>query len=177
MKKFRPIITITLLLVTSLTLAFAICGCNKSPLKYEERGDKAYAVTASNTNISGDIVVPATYNGKQVVLNEHAFENCKNIDSITLSEGIKSISMYSFKDCHKKGNSFMKLSIPVSLTDIAPLSFSDYILYSITYAGTSDQLKQIEGYTYLPKDYPTGSIIICTDGNFKLEGSKLVKVS
>lgn len=60
-----------------------------SDLIFISQNDDTYSVKARNVSIEGDVVIPATYNGKPVTTVEKAgFKNCDKITSITIPESI-----------------------------------------------------------------------------------------
>lgn len=159
MRKLK-LINIIACIFACLSLMFVLSACSSEKLKYEERGDFGYFVGAVNTDISGEIIVPAEYNGKPVYgLIEHAFENCKNITKVVLPEGLKTIGYYAFK-----GVGSNVVVIPVSVTSISATSFEDNGMYRIEYNGTKEQWTQIKGYTFVPSKIH----VICVDGEFEL---------
>lgn len=169
MKRFKTIIVFTLLLVASTLATFAFVGCKsdsdnseKPPeiFRYEERGEFGYAIFAANTNISGDIKIPTEYKGKSVfMLGEHAFEDCQKITSITIPEGVKTISYYAFTRSTAK-----TITIPISLKSIADRNaFTGSAIYRIDYSGTQEQWKQINGYSFVPAHIH----VICADGELE----------
>ena len=82
---------------------------------YYSPTERTYSVKAANTDISGEVNIPATYNGRPVVnIDAYAFQDCKNITKITIAEGIKSIGQAAFKNCIN----LKYISIPDSVTRI-----------------------------------------------------------
>ena len=68
-------------------------------LEYRDNG-MGYMVTGIGTASSSNIVIPATYNGKQVMyIGDSAFENCSNLTSITIPDCVVSIGHSAFKYC------------------------------------------------------------------------------
>jgi hypothetical protein len=55
---------------------------------------KSYAATALNKDISGAVVIPATYEGLPVEIGD--FTNCRNITSITIPDGLNFYNMYFY---------------------------------------------------------------------------------
>ena len=78
-----------------------------SPLRFEldyeyyyESGNTGYAVSGCSESYSGDITIPAEYNGSPVTkISGNAFNWHENITSITVSEGITEIGACAFADC------------------------------------------------------------------------------
>ena len=64
-------------------------------------GGSAYAVSAKNPkSISGEVTIPALYNGKPVTwIMTHAFENCSAITSVIFPDALISIGEWAFYGC------------------------------------------------------------------------------
>lgn len=68
-----------------------------------------------------DIVIPAMYNEKPVIgIADRMFSRCDFVESITISEGIKTIGFASFSDCI----SLKSITIPDSIISIDYAAFS-----------------------------------------------------
>lgn len=165
MKKIKCAFFGVVLCIASVCINIFV-ACSSEPLKYEEQtgtqqstGEKitVYEVSAKNTNISGEIVIPCEYNGKRVVLKNYAFKDCTKITKIILSEGFTSIGHYAFQSC---GDPIVV--IPTSVTSIKDTAFKNNSIYRIEYQGTQEQWEQINSYTFVPSTIH----IICTDGEF-----------
>ena len=96
-----------LLGVLALSTTIALTGCkNKKSSKgnglhFEEWID-CYKVYHLDGDISGDIVIPKTYNDKPVtIIPRYGFMDCTDITSITLTENILTISTAAFSNCTK----------------------------------------------------------------------------
>lgn len=88
--------------------------------------DDTYSVSCPDINrdtLTGDITIPATFKGKAVTeIGEYGFEGCSNIESVTISNGVKKIRNEAFLDC----DTLKSVSVPVSV-----ISFD--IEYNFTY--------------------------------------------
>ena len=70
---------------------------------------------------STEIVVPTEIEGKAVcMVGPHAFENCVNVESITIEADISEIGAYSFSGC----TSLTSIVIPNSVTSVGMYAFS-----------------------------------------------------
>lgn len=84
--------------------------------------DKGSTITIDDFThyIKGDIVVPATINGKPVTeIGPSAFSACRRITSITLPESVTKIGMAAFSICDK----MQSVNIPSGVTAIEDRTF------------------------------------------------------
>ena len=88
-------------------------------LTFTENG--AYCtVAAKDTSISGEIIIPSTYNGLPVTeIADSGFENCTLITVITIPDSVTSIYSNAFKGC----TSLNTINIGSGVTLIAPSVF------------------------------------------------------
>ena len=90
-----------------------------------ETSPTCYYISASSTDISGDIVLPAKYNGLPVALldaateSDGSFYNCTDITSVTLSNKITTIGRCAFPFC----TSLSSVNLPETLTRIGSDAF------------------------------------------------------
>lgn len=67
-----------------------------SLFKYELLSDGTYSIVGCSSNISGDVVIPGTYNGAAVTaIGNDAFANRTAITSITIPESVTYIGSYA----------------------------------------------------------------------------------
>ncbi len=75
-------------------------------------------------------------------IGEAAFEECKNLNGITIPDGVLGIGDYAFKRCEELEG----IIIPDSVTDLGASAFSQCkSIKSVTF---SKSLKEIKGYTF-----------------------------
>ncbi len=61
---------------------------------------ESYSVTFCDTQISGALKIPATYNGKPVTeIGDSAFRDCIELTSVTIPDSITTIGGSAFRDC------------------------------------------------------------------------------
>ena len=93
----------------------------KSPLVFELNYDgESYYVSDCDTSVSGELVIPSTYNDLPVTsIGNEAFKECISLTSVIISDGVKSIGDYAFNDCV----SLTSVTIPDGLTSIGEGAF------------------------------------------------------
>ena len=70
-------------------------------LRFELNSDgESYSVTDCDQSISGEVVIPATYEGLPVTsIGKYAFDDCAGLTSVTIPDSVTSIGEYAFDDC------------------------------------------------------------------------------
>lgn len=113
-----------------------------SSLKY---GDISVSAIATKTT-QGSITIPSTITDRRAshdftfnvtIIPEYAFNDCTNLESVTLSEGLKSIGEYAFQGC----TNLKSANVPASVTNIGSTSFQGCtgltdVENGLRYAGT-----------------------------------------
>ena len=93
---------------------------SSSPLVFDPVGNSAYSVRAANSTISGDIEIPATHNGKPVVVIQNSgFTDCSSLTSISIPNSVKSIGINAFENC----SNITEIVIPEGVTLVANNTF------------------------------------------------------
>ena len=147
----------------------SVCGntVGMEYLTFELNEDgNSYSVTDCNKSISGEIIIPSTYNGLPVTsIGEEVFSYCTSLTSVTIGNNVKGIGYRTFEYCDslvtvKIGNgvsyigysafdscnSLTSIEIPDSVTRILGYAFSNCTrLTSIT---IPDSVTSIGGYAF-----------------------------
>ncbi len=92
-----------------------------SGLEYKLTSDgTGYICTGIGNAATTDIVIPATYSGKPVMMvANNAFYNCVTLTSVTIAEGVQAIELYAFRGCVR----LKSVSIPGSVLYIGDRAF------------------------------------------------------
>lgn len=96
--------------------------------------DGTYSVRASTDNISGEIIIPSTYNGKAVTeIADGAFFDCESLSRVEIPNGITYIGKEAFYGCSR----LSRLEIPDSVTSINDYAFANCTnLSSVTFGNS-----------------------------------------
>ncbi|MBD5584504.1 MAG: leucine-rich repeat domain-containing protein [Clostridia bacterium] len=120
-------------------------AASTSDLIFLEQSDGTYEVKAANHSISGDLVIPSTYNGKPVTaLAKDAFWGCNDLTNINIPSSITTINSQAVMFCRGLTNidipnsvitigssafdsctGLKNITIPDSVTEIHPEAFCD----------------------------------------------------
>lgn len=123
MKKFSNILyALVLFVICLLLLPTKSQAASESGLTFTlNAGDQSYSVKATDKTIAGDLVIPATYNGKPVTtIGAFAFQDCDKLTAITIPDSVVSISGSAFYDC----DNLTDVTIGQGVTYIGTLAFS-----------------------------------------------------
>ena len=108
-------------IISVITVKASAADVNDLIFAYDSK-KQTYTLMGCSDSASGDIIIPATYNGKPVtVITSRAFEDKKNITSIVVPEGVKIIYDYAFRNC----KDLVSVVIPDSVQTIGREAFSD----------------------------------------------------
>ena len=102
-----------------------VCGAVlvEAGLTFQLNNDgQSYSIADCNTSVSGNLVIPATYNGLPVtIIGNDAFLNCCSLTSVTIPDSVTSIGTHAFSSCESLKN----ITIPNSVTSIGNDAFSN----------------------------------------------------
>lgn len=123
--KIRKIVS----LVLSFAICFSICANFSMAEAADENSDKLtftlssdgtyYLVGAKDTSVTGEVAIPATYEGLPVrQVNSYGFKECTGITKVTLPEGIERLSTGAFMD-----SGLTEIVLPSTLKYIANYVF------------------------------------------------------
>ena len=112
----------------SFWMSIPILFYSAAPLSAEQFGLFTYEVVGDSIEITyyprnetGAVEIPGEIDGKPVTsIGEHAFEDCRDLTSVTIPEGITAIGERAFRGC--KG--LRSITIADSVTSIGGAAFS-----------------------------------------------------
>ena len=140
MKKTKKmLIGIAVFMLMMVMLCFTASAAEEGNYTYTVKNREA-TLTAVNTDISGDVVIPDTLGGYSVVsIGRYAFEysdltgitipdsvtsigygafyGCRSLESVTIGDGVTSIGGYAFYDCRSLKN--ITIGSSVKIIDIS----------------------------------------------------------
>lgn len=120
MKKTIKNLALILMLVVAFTfVAIQASAADASALTFTAC-DGGVMVSGCNQNAEGALTIPAEYKGSKVVaIGEGAFNNCVELTSVAIPEGVKVIGDSAFEGC----KSLATVDLPESLTTISSYAF------------------------------------------------------
>ncbi len=118
-KTIRNLALILMLVVAFTCVAMQASAADASALTFTAC-DGGVMVSGCNQSAEGTLTIPAEYNGNKVVaIGDGAFNNCINLTSVIIPEGVKEIGDSAFEGC----KSLAAVDLPESLTTISSYAF------------------------------------------------------
>ena len=112
------------------------------------KGETGYTVKASSEDISGAVVIPATYNGKPVTyIDDRAFKNCTGLTGITIPASVTAIERSAFDRC----TGIAEITVPATVRTVGGNAFFGWSnTQTINIAGHPSQAAadRAWGYSY-----------------------------
>ena len=119
MPQLKPFLISTFAAAVMLLFG-GITEVNADPLTYEVVGGTVSIVNC-DTNTSGKLVIPSTYEGKPATsIGDIAFVNCSSLTSLMIPDSVTHIGWGAFGGC----SSLTSVTIPDSVTSIGDFAFS-----------------------------------------------------
>lgn len=120
-----------LCIILSALLIFILAACDtgtSQPVTIDPRAfvlnedGQSYCFTGLPIETkNAELVIPGTYNDLPVTtITSRAFQDCTNLKSVVISEGITTIEFYAFAGC----SNLVSVTLPESLTSIEQAAFS-----------------------------------------------------
>ncbi len=123
MKKILSVLLTVILIVGIAPVGIAVNAATSGNYTYEVKSGKAIIIDV-NTNISGDITIPASLGGYTVTtIGDRAFYECNRLTGVTIPEGVVELGEAAFGFCQK----LTSVSLPSTVKTIADGAFSDCI--------------------------------------------------
>ncbi len=157
MKKTKiALLAVLIIVATVLTLSacdFISPDSDKDSINIDEyftftylEDSDSYEIKCKNTALSGEILIPETYNGKPVTsIGNEAFHDCDRLTSVVIPDSVTYISDKAFYDC----DSLTKVVIPDSVTYISVKAFyCCFRLTSIEVSENNQYYKSIDSNLY-----------------------------
>ena len=136
-KVLKKLPLIVLVLVLVLAIEDKTYAATYGKLTYEVQDDGTIEITDCSESASGALTIPSTIDGKKVTgIGWGAFEDCRNLTSITIPNSVISIESRAFHYC----SSLTSITIPESVTSIG----EDIVFYgcsSLTSINVSENNK------------------------------------
>lgn len=85
------------------------------------------------------LIVPQNYNGEKYIISTYAFNNCKSLISVTISDGVSNIGEHAFYNCRYLNSVVLSKRV----TSIAKSAFAGSYLQNVYYGGTANDWKKI----------------------------------
>lgn len=121
----KKILTTLSICALALVCVFAepskVEAASVSDLTFALNADgKSYSVISCDSSAAGDLIIPATYDGKRVTaIGGFAFEGRYKLTSVTIPDGVVSIGASAFRGCE----GLMNVTMPDSVESIGDNAF------------------------------------------------------
>ncbi|MBE5730494.1 MAG: hypothetical protein E7350_00905 [Clostridiales bacterium] len=94
--------------------------CDPGPFEYERVGNAGYRIRKGVAEMSGALIIPATFNNKPVMhIADNAFANCTGITSVQISDGVIIVGVGAFSGC----TSLLSVEMQNSVMEIQDRAF------------------------------------------------------
>ena len=120
---FMLLFAFLLSVLTSFPLAVNSNADNFEHLYFSSNpdGSDTYYVSGCSPEISGEVIIPSTHEGKPVkYIGYGAFNECVNITSVIISDGIEKIDIGAFSMCTQ----LTSVTMPDTMKEIQYSAFS-----------------------------------------------------
>ena len=113
-------VLMVLSILTSMPLTVSAASVDDLTFELNEDG-KSYSVTGCSEEVSGELVIPDTYNGLPVTcIGDYVFSGCYNITMFTIGNEVTSIGDFAFENCDR----LTSIVIPDRVTNIGNYAFA-----------------------------------------------------
>ena len=143
-KLLSCLLVLAVAVVCFLTLPTQAQAANTDDLYFVLSNDKeSYSVTGCKYSASGELVIPAIYNGKPVTqICNIAFRNCDSLTSVSIPDSVSSIGECAFQFC----DNLTSVNIPYNVTEIHSAAFEECT--SLTSITIPDSVTTIGDYAF-----------------------------
>ena len=113
---------------------------------YDVEGTSFKSVTRATAPFYNSTELRSVTIGPKVTyLNNHLFDNCKNLSIVSMNETLRTVYSYAFNEC----DALSSMSYPATLSSLGSYSMANCdILKSVTYQEASDHSLSINDYTF-----------------------------
>lgn len=185
MNQRLKIILLFVLILTLMVSLIALCSCElifgddkeklSNELEYSlNRDGKSYFVSKVIDTSLTSITIPSTYNGKPVVeIDSFAFDDCKQLTSITIGDNIAKLTCNTFRYCSK----LEKINISSANSDYYSRSnciiekSSNALIFGCNTNEIPDTVSSIGEYAFFGRDITfiiiPNSVLMIKEGAFE----------
>ncbi len=118
-RTIKNLAVILMMVIAFCFVAMQVNAADASDLSFAAC-DGGVMVSDCKSTASGNLDIPAEYNGSKVVkIGENAFNNCTSLTGVTIPEGVKVIGDSAFEGC----TYLEAINLPESLTTIGSYAF------------------------------------------------------